>query len=185
MLLATQLLLLISGITFLAILLPYLLPLKLLRLFPLLSATVNLMWAADEYMFLSSWLSSTYRTQANALLPAWFATWGRMGSYVLFTSFPLSLGSAIANIVTSRQMSSASGALIWYCAGFMFTTVHFAFGPKALGLLAAIRNGEPKGNATESLTSWIEMHLIRVVVADLPAFLCFVMALLTAVQKVA
>lgn len=179
-----QFLILTSGIALLAIFLPYVLTLKILRLTPLISSTVNLMWAVDEYMFLSSWLSPSYRDQANALLPDWFATWSRMGSLVLFSSFPFSLGSGIANVLTSRETNAASGALKWYWAGLIFTFAHFLFAPKALKLLAAIRHGEPKGNATESMRLWIAMHSIRIAVADLPAFLAFATALLTTIQEV-
>lgn len=180
---AKQLLMLTSGMALLAFLI-HLLPLKLLRLSPFFSATINLMWAADEYMFLSSWLSPSYRNQANALLPAWFATWGPMGTLVLFSSFPFSLCTGIANILTSRETSRLNDASKWYWAGLAFTLAHFGFAPKALGLLAAIRKGEPKGNATESMRQWIAMHLLRVAIADFPAFVFFGTALLTAIQEV-
>jgi hypothetical protein len=87
--------------------------------------------------------------------------------------------------MTSRETSSASGALKWYWAGLAFTLADFGFAPKALGLLAAIKKGEPKGNATESMRQWIAMHLLRVVVANFPAFVCFGTALVTAIQEVA
>jgi hypothetical protein len=180
-----QLVILLSGITIIAILLPHLVPLNLLRLVPLITSTINLMWAADEYMFVSSWLSTSYREQAQKLLALWFATWGPMGSKVLFSSFPFSLGAGIANVLSSRDTIAASGALKWYWAGLFFTMVHFGFAPKALGLLAAIKKVAPAGNPTESLRQWIAMHLIRVITADTPAFLSYATAVLTTMQVVA
>lgn len=179
-----QLVILLSGISLIAALLPRLAPLSFLRLAPLITSTINLMWAADEYMFLSSWLPTSYREQAQTLLPLWFATWGPMGSMVLFTSFPFSLGAGIANILTSQDTNAASGALKWYWAGLFFTMVHFCYAPKALGLLAAIRKPPPAGNPTESMRQWIAMHLLRVVTADAPAFLSFATAVLTSIQLV-
>ncbi|CAJ2508286.1 Uu.00g094720.m01.CDS01 [Anthostomella pinea] len=184
--LARQLLILTSGIALLAIGLPHLLPFSLLRLAPLISSTVNLMWAADEYMFLSAWLPAAYRTDADALLPRWFRVWGPMGSLVLFSSFPFSLGAAIANLLTSRDTSAAVGAAKWYWAGLVFTTAHFGYAPRALRLLKAIRKGkEEGGDPTGSMRRWIGMHLLRVVTADLPAFLCFATAVLSAMRVVA
>ncbi|OBT71248.1 hypothetical protein VF21_09483 [Pseudogymnoascus sp. 05NY08] len=178
--LVSYLAILASTFTLLSWILPQDLLLKLLRITPLISSTANLMWAADEYMFLSSWLSPAYRVQANALLPAWFATWGKKGSHVLFSSFPLSLVAGILNIFTSEDVTGK----MWYGAGVAFTFAHFLYGKKALRLLAAIRNGEPKGNATESMREWIEMHLFRVVTADAPAFVSFAGALLMAIPEV-
>jgi hypothetical protein len=180
-----QLMLLLIGIAVIATLLPRLVPLGFVRMLPLISSTVSLMWAADEYMFLSSWLPTAYHEQAQALLPLWFATWGRMANWVLFSSFPISLGAAIANVTTSRATSGASGALMWYYAGLFFTSAHFFYGPKALGLLAAIRKPAPAGNPTASLSQWITMHLTRVVTADAPAFLAFATAVLTSIQVIA
>jgi hypothetical protein len=180
-----QLVILLSGIAIIAVLLPRLVPLNLLRLTPLITSTINLMWAADEYMFLSSWLSTSYREQAQKLLPLWFATWGPMGSKVLFSSFPFSLGAVIGNILTSRDTIAASGALKWYWAGLIFTMVHFVFAPKALRLLAAINKAAPAGSPTESLRHWIAMHLIRVVTADATAFLAYATAVRTTMQVVA
>jgi hypothetical protein len=182
--LLTQLFVLTSGIALLTILLP-LLPLKCLRILPLISSTINLMWAADEYMFLSSWLVPAYQPQADSLLPAWFSTWGPMGSRVLFSSFPFSISSGIANLLTAKWTLKASGALKWYRGGLLFTFVHFWYAPKALGLLGRIRRGEPEGRPTESMRAWIEMHLWRTLTADGPAFLCFAMGAVMAIQDVA
>lgn len=177
-----QLGLLFGAIGLIAVLLPLIVPLTLLRLIPLITSTVSLMWAADEYMFLVSWLPESYRDQAQALLPLWFATWGRMATYVLFGSFSISIGSAIANI---RTFTEASPASKWYWAGLFFVVEHFAYGPKAVGLLAAIKKPAPQGNPTESMRQWISMHLTRVVTADAPAFLSFAAAVLNAVEAVA
>ncbi|WVF68266.1 hypothetical protein IAT40_003031 [Kwoniella sp. CBS 6097] len=127
---------------------PPLLPVNLLRVVPLISSTLSLQWAVDEYQFLSSWMNPSYRPQADALLPAWF----------------------------KHGVTWTSGAKPWYAAGVFFAFAHMFFGPKALGLLKKIREGEPAGKPTTSLATWLRMHSIRAFVADLPAVICFAIA---------
>ena len=177
--LPAQVAILLCAVALLAIVLPRVLPLAVVRLLPLLSSTVSLMWAADEYMFLSAWLSPSYRDQANALLPAWFSVWGAMGSKVLFSSFPLSLAAAMANALTS------AAAPRWYAIGLCFVMAHFAYAPTALKWLAAFRKDEPDRRPTESLRSWVDMHVLRSLTADLPALVCFATALVESMQHVA
>ncbi|KAJ7765417.1 hypothetical protein DFH07DRAFT_916324 [Mycena maculata] len=151
--------------------------LKLLRLFPVISSTVNLMWAHDEYAFLSSWMSSSYRAQADTLLPSWFKTWLQKGVWFpLGVSFPATVAVGLANIFTDRAGLEAVGALKWYWMGVGFTVAHFLYGPKAMRLLAAIQAGGQDGKATKPMGEWLRMHLTRIIIADLPAFICFTVA---------
>ncbi|KAJ7668314.1 hypothetical protein B0H17DRAFT_1087740 [Mycena rosella] len=152
--------------------------LKLLRIFPVISSTVNLMWALDEYAFLGSWMNPAYRAQADALLPPWFKTWGAKGTWVLITGFPMSLSAGLANAFIHRATLQASGALKWYWLGVGFTVAHFFYGPTALRLLKAIRDGEPDGKPTQSMGQWLRMHATRTATTDLPAFICFTIAAL-------
>ncbi|KAL2073028.1 hypothetical protein VTL71DRAFT_10352 [Oculimacula yallundae] len=167
----------------LTLLTPSTLLVSILRLTPLLSSTVSLVWAYDEYAFLSAWLllPPTQYAQIQHLLPLWFAKWGPLGTKVLFSSFPLSLGAGIANIISlSRATSSGSGwEVTAYWIGTFFTLLHFAYGPKAMGLLKRIRTetkdgGDPLG----ALEKWMDMHLQRCWVADGPAVVGFGVAVI-------
>lgn len=42
----------------------------------------------------------------------------------------------------------------------------------ALGLIAAIENGVPKGNVVRSMEAWLKMNWVRGLITDLPAWLC-------------
>lgn len=155
--------------------------LKLLRLFPVISSTVNLMWAYDEYAFLSSWMNPPYRTQADILLPHWFKNWLQKGTWLpLGLSFPMSIGVGLANIFTHGESLQANGALKWYWLGVGFTAAHFLYGPKAMRLLTDIQAGGSDGKATKPMGEWLTMHLTRIITADLPAFVCFTVAALAA-----
>lgn len=139
------------------------------------------MWAFDEYAFLSSWMDPSYRAQADTLLPAWFKTWLSKGTWVLITGFPMSFGAGIANTFTHRAGLQTAGALKWYWLGVAFTAAHFLYAPTAIRLLKAIQAGHPDGQTTKSMGEWLRMHFVRTVITDLPAFVCFTIATLTAV----
>ncbi|KAJ7612450.1 hypothetical protein DFH06DRAFT_148892 [Mycena polygramma] len=155
--------------------------LKLLRLSPVISSTTSLVWAYDEYAFLSSWvnLNPSYGAQADALLPPWFKTWAPRGTRVL-ASFPLSLLAGVANAFTHRESLQAAGALKFYWLGVFFTVAHFFYARRALRLLKAIREGEPAGKTTVSMAEWLKMHQGRTIIADLPSFICFTIAAVVA-----
>ncbi|WWD05704.1 hypothetical protein V865_003785 [Kwoniella europaea PYCC6329] len=158
-------------------LVPPLLPIPILRLVPIISSTVSLQWAVDEYQFLSSWQPHSYREQANDLLPRWFRTWGPKGTIILFSSFPWSAGAGLTNLYTLRNTPwRVGGAKMFYAFGVGLAFGHMIFGPKALGLLEKIRNGEPSGRPTETLAEWLKMHVFRTFVTDLPAVVCFLLA---------
>lgn len=142
---------------------------------------VSLQFAYDEYLFLSCWTVRQYRSQANELLPLWFANWGPGGTKIVFGSFTLSLASGFANSMAIWNGTGAHVTLFFYMAGTLFAAGHLLiFGPKALGLLAKIRRNEADAPSMASLELWLSMHVMRSFVADLPAVLCFTTALLTA-----
>lgn len=174
------------SIAALTVLLPILLPVKLLRLIPVISSTISLQFAYDEYAFLSRWVQPAYRAEADALLPAWFTSWGPWGTNVVFGSFATSLASGLANFLAGRDVQGTAVGRYWYAAGVGFATAHLlVWGPTALKLLAMIRKGEPEGRTTVSMSKWLEMHRSRSFLVDLPAVVCFVAALLSVVDAVA
>jgi len=171
-----------GGLTYL---LPKVVPLKLLRLIPVISSTISLQFAYDEYAFLSRWVQPAYRAQADALLPPWFTSWGPWGTKVVFGSFTISIASGLANFLAGREVGEAAAARYWYAAGLGFAAAHLlVWGPTALKLLAKIRKGEPEGRATESMSKWLSMHLTRSILVDLPAVVCFVAGLMSVVDVV-
>lgn len=183
---ARQIIVLFISIAALAVLLPKLLPLKLLRLIPVISSTASLQFAYDEYAFLSRWVQPQYREHADALLPAWFTSWGPWGTNVVFCSFALSLASGLANFATGWDVDEVILGRYWYLTGFSFAAAHLlVWGPQALKLLAMIRQGEPEGMATVSMGNWLEMHTRRSFLVDFPAVICFIVALMSDIEVIA
>ncbi|KAF5648548.1 hypothetical protein F52700_864 [Fusarium sp. NRRL 52700] len=180
-----QIIWLLASIITLSSLFGLILPTKLLRLLPVISSIVSLQFAYDEYAFLSCWTIRQYRVQANELLPLWFTNWGPWGTKVVFGSFTLSLASGIANTITSWNGTGAGSVIFFYLAGTLFAAGHLLiFGPKAINLLARIRRNDAYASSTASLELWLEMHLTRSLLLDLPAVGFFITGLLLAMESV-
>ncbi|KAF4953795.1 hypothetical protein FGADI_5788 [Fusarium gaditjirri] len=180
-----QIIWLLASIVILSALFGLLLPTKLLRLLPVISSIVSLQFAYDEYGFLSCWTIRQYRVQANELLPLWFTNWGPWGTNVVFGSFTLSLASGISNAVTTWNGTGAQSVVLFYMAGTLFAAGHLLiYGPRAIDLLARIRRNDANASSTASLELWLEMHLTRSLVLDLPAVVCFISGFLLATESV-
>lgn len=177
---ARQIALIFISIISLTLALYSILPLKLLRIVPIISSTISLQFAYDEYAFLSCWMDPTYTAQANTLLPPWFKNWGPWGTNIVVGSFTISLASGMANFLAGREVVEVTVGRYWYMAGVAFAAAHLLiWGQKALGLLAMIRGGEPGGETTVSMGRWLEMHRLRSFAVDLPAMVCFIVAALS------
>lgn len=60
-------------------------------------------------------------------------------------------------------------------AGASFTAGHFGFGKTIAGIIANIcdERNEKEGKTMEYVQKWLNVHFWRVVLADLPALVCF------------
>lgn len=152
---------------------------RLLRLLPVLSSTVTLMFAVDEHIFLGTWTRSDFRDRANKQLPEWFQLWGRRGRWVIILGYPINYALALLNLTLARDELYAASAAKWYFLGLLFSIGHIAiYGKGALNLLADIRNDVPRGNSTHTMAVWLKMNSVRAVTTDLPACICFVVGAL-------
>jgi hypothetical protein len=153
--------------------------LRLLRLLPVLSSTVTLMFAIDEHIFLGTWTRPSMHDKANAHLPAWFQLWGRRGRWVIILGYPANYALALLNLAMARDELYSTGSTKWYLLGFLFSFGHIGiYGSTAMKLLADIRNGIPRGNVTHSMAVWLKMNWLRALTTDLPAWICFIIAAL-------
>jgi hypothetical protein len=153
--------------------------LRLVRLFPVLSSTVTLMFGVDEHIFLGTWTRPSYREQANVNLASWFQLWGRRGRWVILLGYPANYLSALLNLILARDQLYAASATKWYLLGFLFSLGHIAiYAKRALKLLADIKNNVPRGNSVHSMEVWLELNWIRALTTDLPAWVCFIVAAL-------
>ncbi|KAI1342716.1 hypothetical protein F5Y15DRAFT_266129 [Xylariaceae sp. FL0016] len=170
--------------------------LAVLRVLPLLSATSYITFAFAEDVFIrplvhdgSSAADIKLRRHANRILPS-FNTFTARGLPFIFTTYPLSFATAAANIFlnddTAVSFSRDAGpgprlAALCYAAGLFFSLLHLAFGPAAMAHLDRVAadqgsEGDVKGDNTASIASWLRLNAIRATVADLPSWVCYLVA---------
>jgi hypothetical protein len=141
-------------------------PVQLLRITPLIAATLTLDHAFDSNLFLSALNQPETRSKSNAALSTYFPIVSHAGFYRRLTSVSLTLVTAIANLY-----SRGSPARAWYRAGAIFAVAHFIFMPFMIGSKEAIRTNHPARNANIALDEWLWFNRLRGLTVDLGAFL--------------
>lgn len=155
-------------------------PLKLLRVAPLLTSTSTLVFAWDENWYLSLLVGSKHQDEVNKMLPSYFTRFFETGIFILAGLNTLTVSTTIGNLMNDRPVLNHLKSSRWYWAGLAFTLFHFAFVPTIAYPIRDIMEDRSKGNSTKDLQKWLDIHRIRTLVADLPAFVSFVGAALSA-----
>ncbi|KAF7114707.1 hypothetical protein CNMCM5793_009658 [Aspergillus hiratsukae] len=135
-------------------------PMKLLRLAPLVTTTSSLMYAWDEYWFLSGFLRPEYKHHSEAMLPRYFRRFFEQGIWIIASLNTLTLSSSVANLLIDRLALDRLGSSRWYCAGLGFTVCHFLFVPLIAYPIRDIMEDRSKGQSTKDLKRWIDIHRI-------------------------
>ncbi|KAL4954424.1 hypothetical protein BDW69DRAFT_163231 [Aspergillus filifer] len=166
-------------------------PLRLVRVAPLITTTASLMFAWDEHWFLSGFLSHKFNAEADpdyqehseALLPRYFRRFFEQGIFIIAGLNCCTLTSSIANLVLSRRASTSQSAVTTrlYAAGLGFTVLHFLFVPLVAYPIRDIMEDRSKGETRKDLKKWIDIHRVRVLIADLPGWMSFLTAVLSSV----
>ena len=158
-------------------------PIKLLRVTPLLTSTSFLWYAYDEHVFFSTLLHPELQNKDESIIPSFFRqTWNRNLSAILALGFT-TIGTSAANLLVSGQesgtvLSSCGRKLYW--GGLAFTTAHFLFVPLIMWSVRDIMEvNRPKGEYSKDMKRWLGVHRIRTLVADLPAWICHVGAVIS------
>ena len=169
--------------------------LQLLKLTPVITSTINLQFANDEWQFLTPWVE-TYAQDtslARQVLPGWASKWQSRGLWQALICLPLPIMSGIgmhfalrpgnaSSILRDPLLAEWRGPAIeaarWYLVGSGFALLHFAFGSTAMRLLGQMKGAEKseRERNVESVAEWLDMHRLRTIVSDLPAFACFLAA---------
>ncbi|KAK6850734.1 hypothetical protein PG987_000368 [Apiospora arundinis] len=158
-------------------------PMTLLRVTPLVTSTAAVMYSVDQYMFLNNFLAPELRERSNAIVPSYFKVFFRRGIWIIMTAYPLSIATGIANFYRGGGKlggSSNNGAGRWYAAGAALALTHYAFVPTVMYKVQALFEGEEKGNGNgnKDLKRWLDVHLVRSILVDVPSWLCFATACL-------
>ncbi|KAI0423128.1 hypothetical protein F5X98DRAFT_360212 [Xylaria grammica] len=152
-------------------------PLVFLRVAPVLTSTMALRFSHDQYFFLDNFLAPEHREKAKEIVPSYFTTFFMKGIWSIGVLYTLTPAAGITNFY-----SKPSGAWKWYAAGTAFTILHMAFVPAVMYKVKALADGPSKEEGLKLLREWLKVHSIRSWVADIPAWVCFVIGCLKSLQ---
>jgi hypothetical protein len=141
-------------------------PVQLLRITPLIAATLTLDHAFDSNLFLSALNQPETRSKSNAALSTYFPVVSHAGFYRRLSYVSLTFVASIANLY-----SRGSPARAWYRAGAIFAVAHFIFLPFMITSKEAIRTNHPARDANIALDEWLWFNRLRGMTVDLAAFM--------------
>ncbi|KAL4934294.1 putative integral membrane protein [Aspergillus undulatus] len=138
-------------------------PHKLL-LTPLISSTGTLMYAGCEALFYSAFLHSPVRPHSRLSYRV-DCSGSSTGTFTFF----------IEDLVVWK------GSRGFFVSGLIGTCAHFVFAPTMLGIIDNITLTEERkeGDCTDDMGRWLNVHYLRFAVADVPAWVAYIGAVLT------
>ena len=154
-------------------------PWRLLRIAPLITSTGTLVCATLELLFNTASLEPSIRPKIDKILPKWYSTYFRHGILLVVGLLGLTVSMIISNLLVDRNREATGPSTRFYWIGLAATFGHLLFVPR---VSSSIRNMVENGTrepATDELEKWLKIHRLRIFVADLPAWLACLAAVLT------
>lgn len=154
-------------------------PWRLIRIAPMITSTGTLVCATLEFLFNTASLEPSIRPKIDKVLPKWYSTYFRYGIWLVVGLLGLTVSTIIFNLLVDRNREATELSTSFYWIGLAATFGHLLFVPRVSN---SIRNmvedgrGEPP---TNELENWLKIHRLRILVADLPAWLACLAAVLT------
>ncbi|KAB8208010.1 putative integral membrane protein [Aspergillus parasiticus] len=150
---------------------------SLLRAAPLATSTGSLVLATSELIFYSGLVQPPIRKKSDSILAdLWCYIFPRGVSLVLALNFT-TIGTSLCNIFLRnpcpRPLPVSRTTFYW--AGLIGAIGHLAFVPfVAPPVQRILDNTDPDAEASKNMDTWLGVHQIRMLVADIPAWLAFV-----------
>lgn len=162
-------------------------PSTALALAPLITASCSVWYSWDQYLFFSRFVQPEIRTEANAVLGAYWRSFFAPGLVGIFSLYGLSVATGVANFLSARPQgssSSSSSSSSLYLAGACFAAAHFLFAPAVAGPIDRMSHGTSKVDNVEEQRSWLKVHVVRTLTVDIPGWVCFFLAAAHTLQVV-
>lgn len=153
-------------------------PIHLLHAAPLATSTATLAHALLELITTSAFLQPHIRQQSDAVLPTWY---DRVFGRVVWTVLALNMSTisaAAATLLLHRQRRDLQTP-VFYWAGLAGAVGHLVFVPFVVGPVQRIVEAGKESEPTRDMERWVSVHRVRMAVADLPAWIAFIGAVLT------
>ncbi|TFA99472.1 hypothetical protein CCMA1212_008706 [Trichoderma ghanense] len=150
-------------------------------LLPTLSTSLNVGMALGAWITVLPFANPAYPGPAVAI---WFRDFFKPGFIGITSLSAVTVASGIRAAwnkpqpgLSAEGQAKAKKASRWAIAGLVFTLVHFGFGNSVLAIMDKILSAPEL--AQGQMAGWIRLHTVRTLTTDVPAWLCFVAALLS------
>ncbi|KAH0490426.1 hypothetical protein TgHK011_001894 [Trichoderma gracile] len=151
-------------------------------LIPALSTSLNVGMALGAWITVLPFANPAYPGPAVAV---WFRDFFKPGFIGITSLSAVTIASGIRaawrrtpeSAEEQGQDKKAKKASRWATAGLVFTLIHFGFGNSVLAIMDKILSAPEL--AQGQMAGWIRLHTVRTLTTDVPAWLCFVAALLS------
>ena len=157
--------------------------LKLLRVAPLISSTAGVMCAWGQQFAVYSFIDKTVPQEpAGATLPYWFPVLFSQLTWAVGIIHPLGALLGLWNSIGASSESLDPQTRYFYFLGGLFAAGHLFYGKAAMAIINTIWNDRLPGTQNlRALSPWLRLNRQRVYTANIPAFIFFLLALLSAV----
>ncbi|KAL7946711.1 hypothetical protein V8C42DRAFT_293971 [Trichoderma barbatum] len=149
-------------------------------LIPVISTSLNVGMAIGAWITVIPFANVAYPGPAIAV---WFKDFFKPGFIGITSLSAVTIASGIRSARVRDQSGSAEGqaraktASRWAIAGLVFTLIHFGFGNSVLAIMDRILSSPEL--AQGEMAGWIKLHTVRTLTTDVPAWVCFIAALLS------
>ena len=151
-------------------------PFKLLHIAPVITSTGSLVYAISELIYNSAFVAPPLRKKSDKLLPYWYPILYKRNIWLVVGLNLVTSSTAIANILLNRQQNKPVLSTQLYCAGLAGAIGHMLFVPWVATLIENIVTRHSKEGAAKEMETWLSIHRVRILVADLPGWLSFLAA---------
>lgn len=100
-----------------------------LRVLPLLTTSSYFPFTIAEDLYFKPYLEPSVVGAADHLLPSYVTVWYNRGMVLIFTIYPLTWGTAIANLSVAHLWETSIAAFVLYLLGLLFSIAHMLWGP--------------------------------------------------------
>lgn len=154
-------------------------PIHLLHAAPLATSTATLAHALLELITDAAFLQPQIRQQSETVLPTWYNQVFGRAVWTVVTLNLSTISAAAATLVLNRQRHDLQTP-VFYWVGMAGAIGHLMFVPFVAGPVQRIIEAKgKKSQSTRDMERWLSVHRVRMLVADLPAWIAFVGAVLT------
>lgn len=153
----------------------------LLRLAPLVTSSMSLWYCVDQYTFFRAFTVPSNREKGSAILPGYWNAIFTPAVGAIFALYSATIAGAWAN----RYWGGSQDLDGWYNLGILFSVGHFLFVPLVAPKIKAMQEDRSKGKENwKHMEAWLRVHVTRSLLVDLPGWLCFVAAAMSALEVV-